>query len=368
MNVNYIFLYRKIVKDILIINDGTMIHLVLNHSGLTKNLSDDSITLCSELVYVLHTNGSRTSFLIAGIALAVGCIPATMFNLCFLVVMKRNRKLHRLSNYLLVTLSVLDLITGSVIMPLSAIILIERSRHVLHCKLQAYTSVIGYSVGTMSLITILTITVEQFLAVMYPYYHQSHVTIKKLLPVNILFWVLLSIFCIAAWFYTVLWVIYQSFLGLLIVNTFVVVIYCYARMFRVAKRTRKMITSINKSLRRKTKTNNKNLKTSAAIIVAFVISYIPIGLLVLWRLIFGTTHFERTYLYEWAQVFASYNTVINPLVYYWRLRGVKKELRKIFVCKCCENYTLSNVYSFNSYSVSTITRDSTCQRESYKDV
>ena len=190
----------------------------------------------------------------------------------------------------------------------------------------------------MSFIVILTITLEQYIAVCYPFFHQKNVTYYKLIVPMAAAWSCIVVTCVVCWQRSKLWVYFQSISGFVIFVTYSSVVYCYTRMFLIACHTRRRITasSISSSgavvhpSRRREISNKKAIVTSFTIILAFTVSYLPFGVFHIKKFISGINAFERTVAYEWMQLVTVYSSVVNPLVYYWRLRAVRNEVMKIF--------------------------------------
>lgn len=288
---------------------------------------------------ISYTSSARLYYLVIGSFYIVISLLAINFNMMFLTTIRRNRRLHRLSNFLLVFLCVVDLISACVIMPSYAVILTARYQNITYCSLRTCTSIAGYCLASMSFTSILSITIEQYTAIVYPFFHQSHVTLKSISQIIAVSWFIASVWCVGAWVIEGLWIIYQAFLGCFIFLTYVFIIYCYSRLFILVKHTEKRMHSIRKQFERKNELNrrNKAVKTSSLIILAFSISYVPIAFITIWRYFYGVTVFERTFIYEGVHLLSVCNTFINPIVYYWRLSDVRREILKLFWVKTRKN-------------------------------
>lgn len=300
---------------------------------------------------LLYTPLSRTNFLLTGAFYIFGSLLSTSFNALFLLTMIRNRSLRKLPNYLLSCLSAVDLLTGILVMPAGAVIMIGRDYHVRYCSVELYSTSFGYSLVLTSFSMVFVITLEQYLAILQPFYHQNHVTLRKLLAPVLIMWPLFLTTC--AIFTVVggkMWLVYQNVLGCLVVVTYTVIVYCYGKIYRVARRIRRQIMATSsaqrsqvnstsdkfritlsreRQQRRSQHRHNKTVKTTGIIILSITLCYIPVGIYTIKRNLFHETALQRTILYEWTQLIASWTVVTNPIVYYWRLRGVRKELLKL---------------------------------------
>ena len=344
---------------------------------------------CYSEIELVYTSSTKTHFLAIGTFYGIGSFLAVTFNALFLTTVKRKKTLHKLSNYLLVCLSVFDLVSGLTILPAAAVILYGRGFFTRFCTLERHTHSFGYALASMSCTTIFTITIEQYIAITNPFFHQNKVSFKRLLVPMVIFWTLLAVASVVSWPDGALWVYFQVTAGLLILVTYVTVVFCYTRMFVIARKTRRKIresciiapqhryddqrartnethvkpTSLNKQSSVSTigssnnttnykhitssrsnnndfnnnnnnnKTNWKATITSFSIILAFTVAYLPLSIYSLKRFVCHVSALEHTVTYEWVQLIALYNSVVSPLVYYWRLRGVRHELLKIFRSK-----------------------------------
>ena len=415
---------------------------------------------CYSEIDLIYTSSTKTHFFVIGTMYSIGSFFAVTFNTLFLTTVKRKKTLHKMSNYLLVCLSMFDLASGLTVLPAAAVILYGRGFFTRFCTLEQYTHNLGYALASMSCITIFTITAEQYVAITAPFFHQNKVSFKRLLVPMAAFWILLAVASVVSWPSSALWVYFQATTGLLILATYITVVFCYTRMFVIARKTGRkirqsciivpqyydhrnghakrdaklvslhkqpsesnngssnhiinnnsnnninnnnssnnihnnhnnninnnnsnnndnnknnnsninnnhnnhindrkisntnninnmnsnsnknncpvIIDKINKFNRKRNNINNKNnnnwkaIITSFSIILAFTVAYLPLSIYSLKRFIWHVSALEHTVVYEWLQLIALYNSVASPVVYYWRLRGVRRELFKIFRSK-----------------------------------
>ena len=316
----------------------------------------DHLSCYSEIELVL-TASTKTHFLVIGTLYVAGSLLAVTFNALFLTAMKRNRTLHKLSNYLLVCLSVFDLAAGLAVLPAAAVVLYGRGFFTRFCAIERYTQSLGYALASMSFVTIFTITLEEYIAITNPFFHQSNVNFKRIFVFMSVSWIVMAVACVICWPNSALWIYFQSATGLIILVTYGTVVFCYTRIFAIARKTQRKIRascimalpphsrsvshSRKPSLRRKSlfssrqssmpnNNRNKAVITSFTIILAFSVSYLPMSVFSLKRMIWRVSPLEQTVAYEWVQLIALYSSVVSPLVYYWRLREVRRELCKIF--------------------------------------
>ena len=270
----------------------------------------------------------RVNNIVLAICYSLESVAGVVLNVMVLLAMKRNKKLHVLSNYLLMALSIEDLLAGLGIAPSLVILLSLRARSRPACVLLNAATLLGYSIATVSFFTIIGVTMEQFLAVAYPFFHERKITLHKIIWPVIFTWLLVTVFLVLAWYSSDSWAAYIGTLGFIIFISYMVMVCCYVKIFHVVRSTKKRMGS--RDYMRQMKQRNKTARTAGAIICGFTICYIPFCMVALWRMIFGTSLFVRNFILEWTQLICLANICVNPIVYCWRLTGVKKELRKIF--------------------------------------
>ncbi|XP_032239299.2 alpha-1B adrenergic receptor [Nematostella vectensis] len=147
------------------------------------SLTDAPVTLnATETNYGnIFLNGTNTSAALSSMETVLFacfyfliCVFATFGNLLVLAAIARNRCLQTPSNYLLANLAITDSLQGMISIPLRiAELLLATSNITLLCQISIPISTIF---GSTSNITILFISIERFVAILFPYFYYSAVT------------------------------------------------------------------------------------------------------------------------------------------------------------------------------------------------
>ena len=287
----------------------------------------------TDIPFLDYTTSSRLNWMIIAYIYIITGIFGITLNTMFLLAFIFNKRLHKFSNYLLVVLSVIDWFVACLVMPGASVILIGRTQMTLFCTFHSIITIVGHCLGSMSFLVILCITLEQYIAILFPYYYKHHTNIKLISIILLILFTSLIIWCVVAWFHDGLWIIYETFLACFIILSYLLVLYCWCRIFLVARKQNKRISLRRKHFNKDWSQKNKAVKTSLSVTVTFTLCYLPMGLVSLYRFSFGRSIFVRTYLFEWVHLICTINTVANPIVYYWRLPSIRNTIRRIFLLR-----------------------------------
>lgn len=119
-----------------------------------------------------------------------------------------------------------------------------------------------------------------------------------------------------------------------LVSCIVFVALAYVVLYRETLRHRKRIKTRQlpqEEVERFTK-ENKALKTTVFVIGAIVVCFLPAGfsiILHIYGVFQGNAYVTLT---SWIRTSAMYNSLVNPLIYCWR----QKEMRKAIFCSSCQ--------------------------------
>ena len=151
------------------------------------NVTNDStgnqfyITPCYENDPPFSFQDSAKIFYVFQTALCVTATVLTvLLNTIFLSTMYYKRKLRTLSNKLFILLAVTDLLQGLTVWPLAAATVYNL--HIVNqvCWLLALVSSLGYILAFMSVTAIFLISLEQFTAIHFPFFHAQSIPIKRI--------------------------------------------------------------------------------------------------------------------------------------------------------------------------------------------
>ena len=180
-----------------------------------------------------------------------------------------------------------------------------------------------------SMLVLLTLTVERFTALKYPFFHQTAVTKRRLVSFHLFFVALLVAVAPLLYFkkqafYLARYVLLSIFILLL---SFVIV-YMNYKMFLIAKSinenqttsTTSTMKSTNKAKTKKRKKHVKNISTCCLAVVCFGICFFPKFVYCAWRLTSEKPSDEKEVLLFrlWASTIMAMNSTFNSLIFFWK--------------------------------------------------
>lgn len=114
------------------------------------------------------------------------------------------------------------------------------------------------------------------------------------------------------------------------------IIYFHIRISRElsSMHTKEKRKSINKSKIQMARTFRKSFKIASAIVIIFILVYLPSIFMIVFRFSRKPSPFHNSYILQWIQPFTLSNVLWNPILYYYRMKSVRKKFYKALCC--CE--------------------------------
>lgn len=252
-------------------------------------------------------------------------ICTTLFgNAAILITIWKTSSLHSVANILLSSLAVSDLAVGLIVQPL----FIASLRWTTFLAFMLYV-IFGTFFIVASFLNVTAIGIERLLALQLHLRYNAEVTSFRVTVVIIFIWLFSGIVSsFSLWipkvFYIAPSILYVSVLA----GNFVV----YLKIYLIIRRHQRQIQhqqqqhNIFSDVKRFKRTA---LKTFFACIV-LICCYMPYSLVVKIALIEGLKFSTRVYFITVALIFL--NSTINPLLYYWRDKEIRRALKRLFCC------------------------------------
>ena len=312
----------------------------------------------------VYSSTFKWNFLFIGIANVVLAISTGCLNLFTLIVIWNSKSLHTPSNMFIAGLSVCDLLTGFITLPLNAALNFEFSVAETPCALRLTLNFVGYLFGQAGLMTLLLIATDRYFAVFHPYEYEEYTYSKRnILYSQLIMW-LLSLGFVAGSFFTPQFMLYTIFVSITLVALLVWSLYSQGKILKVTRQILREIRPIGSSvgedetsvqdtssssksrsgrgtssnghvytvqtaeiaraemreIKRKAKDTIKAIKVTALIIGAQYLAYIPHAVVVVMYLfVIPTTSLHMAH--GWTSTLALMNSFLNPLIYCWQLKG-----------------------------------------------
>ena len=190
-----------------------------------------------------------------------------------------------------------------------------------------------------SMVALLTLNVERFLALTYPFFHQTAVTRQRLLLFIAFFIILVIGFVPLAYFNGT---IGNTTVGLFFVSLLFILIVLNYKMFILARSKQKLngivvpttersSTSNEAQIKRNKKLNFKSFSTCSLAVACFFICTIP-------QLVYSAMRLtsenvkpgrEEWLCNIWASTWISFNSTFNCLIFFWKNSILRREGMKV---------------------------------------
>lgn len=278
------------------------------------------------------TAGDEAKVPLSIIINSIACPFTVLLNVQVIMAVKARPRLRTNSNILLACLAVTDALTGLIVQPLFVLRRVLQLFDVGDWKGVANThNTFLFVVGTSSLLHLMLVTFGRLVAIKFTMHYSNFITEKNLRVTVPVFWSF-SFICGAIWFLNFRLVLYFV-IAPLFASCIVFVTSAYVVLYRETLRHRKMIKTHQlpqEEVERFTK-ENKALKTTVFVIGAIVVCLLPAGVSFLVRIFGAFQGNAYATLTSWIRTSAMLNSLVNPLIYCWR----QKEMRKVIFCSSC---------------------------------
>ena len=255
---------------------------------------------------------------------SVMTILTILLNMTFLITMFLNKQLQNLPNKLFMLLSLVDLLQGFTVWPFAIYsgVTLYNTKQV--CWWLSVVSSMGYCLGFATVTSIFLITIEQYTAIVHPFFHGRHVKASYLLyPMAATNLSLSIVNFLTSFKFKGGWIWYKSLISIITIILMTSMIYMYIRIIHTAKVTVARIVKTNVEEGKQIKKKAKAAKTSIIILIATIICYSPSSFYNIYEYVDNGTDFGKTYIKLSTEMVALMNSVFDPLVYYWRLKSIR---------------------------------------------
>ena len=279
---------------------------------------------------LLHFDSTETVFITRILSCVVNCLFSLMSslgNLLILVVIRKTQDLYWPSFVLVGSLAASDLVVGLICQPLLVALNIAelKKNFNVFCYCRMLLFVTGWTTGGVSLLILTAISVDRLLALTLHLQYNTTVTVARVFQTR--FWMTTK------WYFIPLAVFLLSF---------VVITVCTLNIFKIVRRHQRQINCQTLAvIRLQTNTVNilkcrKSAVTVLYIYALFLIVYLPFITLTIMELLIGMTRALATAsIYAATVVFI--NSFLNPFVYCWRSREIRRAVKNILKRQMAQN-------------------------------
>ena len=272
----------------------------------------------------------NASFMVAGIFL----------NSVVIISLWRSSQLRKkLCYFMILVLSCFDLAVVTITHPFLILSTISWSMKILHKEIDIIWSCTSFLFAVFSMTSLLTLNIERFLALTYPFFHQTTVTKKRLVLFQAFWMIIILSLSPLIYFYDL--TIRNISITVFVLVLLFLFIYLNYKIFIIAKSKRKddrvtpasTATASGHQERKKRKINLKNISTCCLAVACFFICCFP-------QIIYSSLHSTETLAYDqntqlfdlWSSTFVAMNSTFNCLIFFWRNSILRREGMKIAKC------------------------------------
>lgn len=316
------------------------------------NGSIEEAKLCLDSTLSLELASFKLSPTLHGFLLAICVINgllavlAILGNSLVLVVILKFASLRTISNILIFSLALIDVLVGLVVQPAFVVYIAGKINLVFYCgALVTYLYTEIFCVG-LSLITLSLIACERFFAIVYPFKYINYMTKTRVVTIVFLVWAVWFLFNVIC---RALRVKNDEFFSPIasgvISFSLILNIALYFKIFRIIRRHERQIYAQNKiNIEIRARDSRKDDIQSSAqestlsvkeTHMARTVAYIT-GVLVLCYLLLMVTSFADMLieddalfdhlLYPLAETITFFNSSLNPFLYCWRCKDLREKI------------------------------------------
>ena len=269
------------------------------------------------------------------------CSPfAVVANFLVVLVIARKAAPHTPSNVLLASLAFSDLMVGMVVQPCYVVFrLYENISHLVPpCLLRIVYSESFWVCYGVSFLTLSAISIERYIALHLHLRYKGLVTTQRVLIVAMIIWVLDIALTFMEWI--ALSKLLRNCHAALLLFCLLVTFATHLKILLILRRHQRQINSINRiPSKRKTFQRQTRLAVSVSyIVVIYVTCNIPVLFVMVYN--FAGGHFNNLNVFSWTETIAFLNSSINPVIFCWRNRGIRRAVLNILAKMICLNRTL----------------------------
>ena len=296
-----------------------------------------------------NSGRSKTALLIGIINLLVGTIAVVgNFLLCVTIYKDPYRRLRNTASYLVVNLAVADLLTGLITEPLYGAFEINNFMGTELRILYVIGETTAYVFVNASILSILSLALDRFIAVKYPLSHGQRMDRHRIVTIIVLVWTYSLLFSMLRFmgvpqdiFYWLdLHINYTLFGGILIglyVSIYCTIKYQLAQSLRTQgynSETRRQ--PVHNEIEAKLKAERKMTKTVFLLMLVAIVCMLPLYIMLHVELLCDScmTKPAVKIISKLSEPILFLNSGLNPFLYAWKIPKYRQALKKMLRTRC----------------------------------
>ena len=306
--------------------------MVICYDHLTFKMNNTALLHCSFLsVNLEQTTDTFITSILTCILNAVFSLMTTTGNFIILYVIWKKQELHSPSFFLLFSLAASDFVVGAICQPFFVAYHFAKFLDNLnaYCVLRIIQRLFSYTTTSVSSATLSGISIDRLLALTLHLRYNTVVTFNRIVLTNFAVWIG-SAAAVSLNFWTTTAYIAFSVAGLLL--TFFITALSTFKIFHIVRRHQRQMSLQQRNVQHNTVNVLKLKKSSVTVLYVYgliLIFYLPLLVTIFVYKFTGYTTRVRIAL-DWVTTVVYIGSFLNPFVYCWRMREIRRAVKNVF--------------------------------------
>ena len=251
-------------------------------------------------------------------------------NLLVVIAIFKTHRLQSVSNIILVSLSLTDMLTGFISQPLVGTIYIMASNYWISCPTFATTSIVGFYLWTVSYLTMACVMTDRFYAIFLPYRYRNIAQKKFIFKVLAFIWIFTGILvCVSS--FTRKFMVHNYFTVIAVPVVFGWSFFVQVKTLILIRRIHCEVTSLSTTdsyPQPQHNTFNSATRLAFFILLAMWFCLLPKGIFYALDYASNSDKISELLLiaHSWANTAVLINSLLNPLIYCYYLREIRDSI------------------------------------------
>ena len=281
-------------------------------------------------IHLDQTRETLTTNIIVCFVNSVFSIVTCIANAVTLHVIRKTQELHSPSFFLLFVLAASDLLVGLICQPSFVGLKIAQlgNDFSVYCTMGMAHVISSWTTSGASLLTLSAVSIDRLLALTLHLRYNTIVTVPRVFQTAFCLWVF-AITVVMLRFWIKNWLVFPLVIILL---TFFVTTLSTLQIVQIVRRHQRQITQQQESVESNTINVFKCRKSAVTVLYVyglFVIFYLPFFITMLVETFTGYTKAMKI-AYDYVSTVVFINSFLNPVVYCWRIREMRRAVKNVF--------------------------------------
>ena len=281
-------------------------------------------------IHLDQTRETLTTNIIVCFLNSVFSIVTCIGNSVVLHVIRKTEELHSPSFFLLFCLAASDLLVGLICQPSFVAFEIAELGNDFntYCILGMLHVISSWTTSGASLLTLSAVSIDRLLALTLHLRYNTIVTVPRVFQTVVCLWVFVVTIAMLR-FWITNWLIFPLMIILL---TFFVTALSTLKIFQIVRKHQRQITQQQQSVQSNTINVFKCKKSAVTVLYVYgllVVSYLPVFVIMFIQTLTGFTKTVKI-AYDYASTAVFINSFLNPVVYCWRIREIRRAVKNVF--------------------------------------